>query len=798
MILADGVLSGRNATLFIMVITTVLLLAFCMMALRLRKYIIGTIGEAASGIISKFVIPPDIGGSSASISSSGSGGGGGGSGGSGGGLVSGVTSVAGGLTGSGGNGIGGKVLGAAGVAGAAGVVGSLASKSEGHQAVGTGDGSSVIGQNSSVANDNSTQTGMSSANSTESSSQSDVAGTNAQESGVIANANNQNSVMTGNGIATSADVMNGSMRADSYRDASDKAAGAELMQADSLASVSANPNVSTSADMVGSNATMSDKSVAAGEAYTGDVSAYGNNGMAGSATATADGADMNVKNAQQMNADEMHADRLVAGSEPGTAYAEGGEAGMNGQAGLRGVGADGDSALVEGAANNGIYENGPGSPYHAYESEYERGAQAGEVNASMEAQQDASMSGYATAYVNGEAGGKTLGQTARNVQAGGQYGADGQNGYAYASGGQAGMITADTDVHAMNGADGAVGYGKVMNGRVSANVNANNGLRGVSVPVGANAPGSTMSGSYAGMQGAAGQNGTSGRSGSAANGSDGVDGVRGVSLGQAAVGAKGEAGSAASGVAGANGANGVGSISRGVAGQNGQGAGMYRNSTSSSSSSQSQNSPVRVPAGMNSQVGSTGSYGSGSYRSMGAAAAGAAGAPGSAGAAGRNGSGTVNANVTGSYAGYNRNMSSTGSGNASANVSVVGSRGGSGFESRSGSGQGGSATAIAAGGNSRPAPTSVVGSYANRSSGNRQGRPGQRSSERGRSMAGSAVGSGVTPESRGSATHGVGGSGKMSLGAAAQAVRGGEFGSDRMRQSGAYRRQSQNNPGGSI
>lgn len=796
MMLADGILSGRNGTLFVMVITTILLFSFCMMALRLRKYIIGTIGEASSKVISKFVIPPDMGGSSASVMSSG-GGSGGGSGGSGAGLVSGVTSIAGGMSDAGGSGIGGKVMGAAGLAGAAGLFGTMASKSEGHQAVGTGDGSDTIGQNNSVANDNSTQGSVSNASSSDSSSQSDVAGDTKESAGGIASANNLNNVMTGPGVATSGDYMDGSMRADSYQDVSDKEKGAQLMSADSLASVSSNPNVTAKAgDMTGESGTAADRMVGAGDAYVGDVSAYGS----GSSSEAA------MTNTQNMDANELHADRLVAGSmsadgQSGNAYAEGGEAGVNGSNGLRGVSADGSNGLVEGAANNGIHENGPGYPYHGYESEYERGAQAGEVNASVEAQSDASMSGYATSYVNGASGSKSLGQTARDVQAGSVY--SGQGAYAYGAdgvNGSNGMITSGVDVNTR--ANGS------MYGKVSSDAAMNGGLRGVSVPLGGGVPGAyassdsqsmskdSTSSSGSGRLGVNGQNGQNGRAGESMSN---TNGLRGVSLGQAAMHTNaGVSGSDANAMA-----NATGVLDRGSGGMRGVSSGqsadsMYRNPSSSMSQNTRQNQVGVVPgsSGMiaGSPAGRSGMAGSvtGSYRSMADAAAGVSGDRGQSGAVGRNGmagSAVANAERSGHNNGTMGMVPGT-AGNASANVrtSVTGGRGGSGFGV-------GSSNPTAMSGRLGAAP-SVVGSYAQRSGsgsvrGERQGMRSDKDREKERRSGMSGVVTGSVPESRGNATHTIGGSDKVSLGAAARAARGGEFGSDRMRQSGAYRRQSQ-------
>ena len=116
MLYSTGLFSGKTGLIIIMLLSTVLILWFGFMALRLRSYIINTLGELSSSIVKKFVIPPDTSTvSSGGGTATGSIAGGGGSGASS--AISSGVNTAARTAGSG----AGKALLAAGGLGAAGV-----------------------------------------------------------------------------------------------------------------------------------------------------------------------------------------------------------------------------------------------------------------------------------------------------------------------------------------------------------------------------------------------------------------------------------------------------------------------------------------------------------------------------------------------------------------------------------------------------------------------------------------------------------------------------------------------------
>lgn len=83
----SGLFTGKNGMLVVMLVTSVVLIWLGFMALRLRIAIIRSLGEAASNVLDKFVLPSEGGGGggsgslSGALSASGSGGGNGGGGG---------------------------------------------------------------------------------------------------------------------------------------------------------------------------------------------------------------------------------------------------------------------------------------------------------------------------------------------------------------------------------------------------------------------------------------------------------------------------------------------------------------------------------------------------------------------------------------------------------------------------------------------------------------------------------------------------------------------------------------------
>ena len=143
-LVSASLLTGKMGMIVTMFITSLLILLFGFMAIRLRQGILNAMGEISSNLIQRFTASNSSGGGgsmSANLSATGSGGGGDNFSGTVGTAVSSVANGAGSTLGR------NLVLGAAGV-GAVGVGGKLLSgKSDEHSSVATGDGD-VYGETS--------------------------------------------------------------------------------------------------------------------------------------------------------------------------------------------------------------------------------------------------------------------------------------------------------------------------------------------------------------------------------------------------------------------------------------------------------------------------------------------------------------------------------------------------------------------------------------------------------------------------------------------------------------------------
>ena len=73
--------TGKAAQVAAMLIVTIALLLFGMMALRLRSQLVNTLNETANNVVDKFIVPKDTANSTSSATASGGAGGGGGDGG---------------------------------------------------------------------------------------------------------------------------------------------------------------------------------------------------------------------------------------------------------------------------------------------------------------------------------------------------------------------------------------------------------------------------------------------------------------------------------------------------------------------------------------------------------------------------------------------------------------------------------------------------------------------------------------------------------------------------------------------
>lgn len=743
LLLMGTALSGRNATLFIMVITTLLLLAFCIMALRLRKYVIGTLGEASSSVISKFVIPPEMGGSTSAVST----GGGGGSG--GGGAVSGaMSSVVSGLNkGSGtGGGLAGKIAGV-GLAGAGIAGGNFIANSGGHASVGTGDGSGggvggsggSGGDTSMLASSSSTQNNNSASNSSMNANEKGMAAgslTNAgnayaQSAGANVNAESvQGDVAKGDnavgagamGVATGAERMDGSMRTESRQEMADRETGSQLMQAESLASVSSRHGLDANVDAnaVSSVATGTGSDTNGMRQVSSDMQSDGNRRDVHSGMSEQDEQGQGMDQSEGVYRDQNDPRNVHAGAMNNGP--------MEGQDGMYGDVDNKGRTLGESAnavANAGsIYGMGE-------QTGNTKDVRMGMVNGSPDA-----SDGYAANYSSMYGGSQSLEATVHGVQAGSE------NGRVVAMPGQ--------------GANGANSQsGANANANANTNANINNGVRGIQAGAEHNGSMNNMN-DQAGRDGQMAGQGTGQQVGRGVNGQNSQNGIRGISVGQAAANAMSHSDS--KGVGGRMDARSQSQRQGNAGSQQGQ---MYRQV-----SSQGQNNPMRVPLSASANSAAGGMRGAGqSIHAVG-------------GAGGRNMNGNSNRNNSSMSANVNAFASSRGMGvGGSSQFGVGGYRAGVSAAHAVG-GAGG----MGMSGNGRYAmPTSGYGQ-------NRQNRqpsdPRDRNDNRN-------MGSGVhLDEPRGSATHDVGG---MSLGAAAQGVRsghGGEFGRGMTQQSGAYRHSS--------
>lgn len=227
MLFSSGLFSGKTGLIIIMLLSTLLILWFGFMALRLRSYIINTLGELSSSIVKKFVIPSDtsvIGGSASGSISGGSNVG-----------ASAVSSGVQTAAQTAGSGVGKAVLAAGGL-GAAGVgLSKVAGSKSGdsHSSVATGsaeDGEDGISSSTSVDGQNGAD------GKSESSMVNGVNGSNGQ------NAN-------ATGVATNSEVITGGMTSISQQEQSDKALSMSAMNADSLASISNSTASASPAEM---------------------------------------------------------------------------------------------------------------------------------------------------------------------------------------------------------------------------------------------------------------------------------------------------------------------------------------------------------------------------------------------------------------------------------------------------------------------------------------------------------------------------------------------------------------------
>ena len=283
---------GRMGIVVVMLLTSILLLGFGLLAIRLRKVLMGSVTEATGSIIQRFTAPSTSGGGSSSTSVST--GGAGGDGGSGGGAIGGAASSALSSTASGagsmiGRGVGAAVLGGGSVAAGMRL---LNGKGSEHSSVATGDGDSY--GDTSVAN---AQAGDVNANVDGNGTSSNTANAN------LNNAQSNASAMGADGIATSAAIMSGAMADGAAVDRSERDAGMALMESDSLASATSSESSMRNAQAgeagpAHSNYSMQD-AIANSNATSGDmrginadatgIGANGTNGVGG-----VNGADANA------------------------------------------------------------------------------------------------------------------------------------------------------------------------------------------------------------------------------------------------------------------------------------------------------------------------------------------------------------------------------------------------------------------------------------------------------------------------------------------------------------------------
>lgn len=655
---------GRMGIVVVMLLTSILLLGFGLLAIRLRKVLMGSVTEATGSIIQRFTAPSASGGGSSSTSVST--GGAGGDGGSGGGAIGGAASSALSSTASGagsmiGRGVGAAVLGGGSVAAGMRL---LNGKGSEHSSVATGDGDSY--GDTSVAN---AQAGDVNANVDGNGTSSNTANAN------LNNAQSNASAMGADGIATSAAIMSGAMADGAAVDRSERDAGMALMESDSLASATSSESSMRNAQAgeagpVHSNYSMQD-AIANSNATSGDmrgvnadatgIGANGTNGADANAMANgygygtgtgtgAAGANGDMRNVQggaaNNTASEMsYADAIRNGAITADMDADATANGSNANAMANGYGygtgsasANGDIRGVQGGAANTM------TARLSYEDAMRNGAITADMNANVTA------NGYGTQGANG---------VNANAMANGYgygadgYGADGADGYG-------------ADGAAGYGADGAAGYGANgkgygangvagANGASGRNTVANNNVHGIStsdaiVSDGYEESTRTLNGGYRQSAGVNGINGAAGQAGRGvsmggvaadaramsaqnvnanANAQGRMNAYRQGSVGvenrNVAVGRNGANGGMAgsyrvvggsvnvNGIGGANGMNGVGSVGatgRGVAGMNG-GNGMVGRSGMSGAAGRNGAAGMAGMAGRN---GSAGMNGAGGYR----------------------------------------------------------------------------------------------------------------------------------------------------------------------------------------
>ena len=459
---------GRMGIVVVMLLTSILLLGFGLLAIRLRKVLMGSVTEATGSIIQRFTAPSTSGGGSSSTSVST--GGAGGDGGSGGGAIGGAASSALSSTASGagsmiGRGVGAAVLGGGSVAAGMRL---LNGKGSEHSSVATGDGDSY--GDTSVAN---AQAGDVNANVDGNGTSSNTANAN------LNNAQSNASAMGADGIATSAAIMSGAMADGAAVDRSERDAGMALMESDSLASATssessmrdaqageagpAHSNYSMQDAIANSNATSGDMRGVNADA-TG-IGANGTNGVGVGGVAGVNGADANAM-----------ANGYGYGTGTGTGTA----------------GANGDMRNVQGGAANNT----------ASEMSYADAIRNGAITADMDA--DATANGSnANAMANGYGygtGSASANGDIRGVQGGAANTMTARLSYEDAM--RNGAITADMNAnvtangYGAQGANGAnanamangYGYGAGAAGANGNGVESRNDIRGVGADTsGANA-----------------------------------------------------------------------------------------------------------------------------------------------------------------------------------------------------------------------------------------------------------------------------------------------------------------------
>lgn len=525
---------GRMGIVVVMLLTSILLLGFGLLAIRLRKVLMGSVTEATGSIIQRFTAPSSHGGGSSSTSVST--GGAGGNGGSGGGAVGGAASSALSSTASGagsmiGRGVGAAVLGGGSVAAGMKL---LNGKGSEHSSVATGDGDTSVA-NAQAGDVNATMDGTGTSSNT----------ANAN----LNNAQSNASAMGADGIATSAAIMSGAMADGAATDRSERDAGMALMESDSLASATSSESGMRNAQAgeagpAHSNCSMQD-AIANSNATSGDmrgvnadatgIGANGTNGV-GAGAAGANGVGYG---ADGYGADGYGADGAAGyGADGAAGY---GAAGANGYgANGKGYGANGVNGSVgrNTVANNNVHgistsdaivSEGYEESTRTLNGGYRQSAGANGVNGAagqagrgvsmmgaaadaraMSAQNvnaNANAQGRMNAYRQGSVGVENRSVVAGRNDVNGM--ADG-NGYGVGAAGANGI----NGVHGGNGMAGsyrAVGGSVGATGRGVVGMNGGNGMAGRS-----------------GMSGAAGRNGAAGMAGMAGrNGSAGMNGAGG-------------------------------------------------------------------------------------------------------------------------------------------------------------------------------------------------------------------------------------------------------------------------------